>query len=182
MNGFPSSCSWTMRPRMPIWAARPWLSSLARSSNCSSLVWSPKKPTGTAEPPKSPGKEPSACFHKPTWATEVSREGAFSLLPQADFQHTNETNNLGNTGSRDAGDGCETSRDVRELGSREVDISREADSSPGGLIHTNKNEWMLECQKVQNNNWKSAPLSYINQLTRYPRKSSWAIRPCLIST
>jgi len=74
-------------------------------------------------------------------ATEVSREGAFSLLPQADFQHTNETNNLGNTGSRDAGDGCETSRDVRELGSREVNVSREADSSPGGLIQTKTSEF-----------------------------------------
>ena len=70
-------------------------------------------------------------------ATKVARERALSLLPQTNFQHTNETNNLSNTSSRDARDGRETGRDVREFRSRQVNVSREADSSPGGLAYTN---------------------------------------------
>jgi len=73
-------------------------------------------------------------------ATEVSRERALGLLPQTNFQHTNEANNLGNTSSRDARDGCETGRDIGELGSRQINVTRKANSSPGGLSIIWKNK------------------------------------------
>jgi len=68
-------------------------------------------------------------------ATEVSRERALGLLPQTNFQHTNESNNLGNTGSQDACDGCETGRNVRELSSQQINVSRKANTSPSGLVY-----------------------------------------------
>ena len=68
-------------------------------------------------------------------ATKVARERAFGLLPKTNFQHTDETNDLGNTGSRNARNGRETGRDVRELGARQINVSRKADASPGGLSY-----------------------------------------------
>ncbi len=67
-------------------------------------------------------------------STEVAREGGLVLLPQADFQHTDEANDLGNSGSRDGGDGGKSGRDVGELGARKVNVSWKTDSGPGGQV------------------------------------------------
>ena len=63
MKGFPSSCSWTIIPRIPICAARPLLSSRVLKSiiSCSLRANGPN-PTGNAVALKSPGKDPSFCF------------------------------------------------------------------------------------------------------------------------
>lgn len=73
-------------------------------------------------------------------ATEVTRERAFVLLPEADFQHADEANNLGDAGGGKGGDGGSSGRDIAELGSRKVNVSREADSCPGGEVCTNTRE------------------------------------------
>jgi hypothetical protein len=67
-------------------------------------------------------------------ATKVTREGSFGLLPETELHHTDETDNLGDTGRANCGDGGETSRDVSKLGSREVNVSRKAVSLPGDVV------------------------------------------------
>jgi hypothetical protein len=67
-------------------------------------------------------------------SAKVSREGTFVLLPETNLQHSNETDNLGNSGNRDGGDGSETSRDIGELRSGEINVTRKTSTSPSGQI------------------------------------------------
>jgi hypothetical protein len=65
--------------------------------------------------------------------TTYTGEGVGVLNPQ-ELEHTDVSNDLGNSGTADSGKGGEAIGDVGELGSRKVDVSGETDTSSGDKV------------------------------------------------
>merc|ERR1719197_1761868 len=112
------NCSWTIRARIPIMAARPWLSSMALGKLGLLVEGVPAKVEGVV--------------------AEVTNElSAGDVLHDGKLKETNEGNQLSNSGSRDGVEGGETVGDIGEGKSGVVNVSGKTDSGLGNEVSDN---------------------------------------------